>query len=63
MAIVLQTSFPKGKQADLVEALRTRVGELKKHHPEIENCTLADVSMTRTPSQVHVTLYFLPKDE
>jgi hypothetical protein len=42
----------------LLVRLREMVADLRKCHPELKCCSLADLSLRKQPSRVTVTLYF-----
>lgn len=42
-------------------SLRQVVTDLRKCHPELQDCTLADLSLRKLQSVVSVTLYFTAK--
>lgn len=45
----------------LLVHIREMVADLRKCHPELRGCALADLSLRRLPSMVSVTFYFQDK--
>lgn len=55
---VFQTQLPSSHVDNILKSIRSTVQDLKKHHPELHNCSLADVGLNPTKQGVDVTLYF-----
>ncbi|MCK9524881.1 MAG: hypothetical protein M0R49_03030 [Limnochordia bacterium] len=44
----------------LLSEIRQTVRQLKRAHPKLQHCSLADVMMKRSKATVNVTLFFQP---
>lgn len=60
-SFVFQTNIPYVDIDSILALTKIKVKQLRKDHPELKECHLADVNMQRKGQGVDVTLYFAPK--
>lgn len=59
---VYQTHVDYQNAGDVLHTIRETVTDLKRGHPELKACSLADVGFFRKKDGIDVTLYFELKD-
>ncbi|NLJ75219.1 MAG: hypothetical protein GX331_09545 [Firmicutes bacterium] len=57
-SFVYQKSMAYEPSSAMLASIRQTVKELKKIHPELHQCSLADVSLQKEKDAVNVTLFF-----
>lgn len=57
-SFIYETALQYGSSDQLLMDIQETVRELRQCHPELEYCSLADLSMHKSQKAVNVTLYF-----
>ena len=57
-SFVYQKSMAYESSSVMLASIRETVKELRKTHPELSQCSLADVSLQKEKDAVNITLYF-----
>lgn len=60
-SFVYETTLDYCSSDQLLANIREMVADLRKCHPELGRCALADLSLRKQPFAVNVTLYFRQK--
>lgn len=60
VSFVYETAVHCQSSDELLVEIQQTVRQLRDSHPELEQCTLADVSLRKRKEAVDVTLFFHP---
>ncbi|HHU60428.1 MAG: hypothetical protein QM401_06285 [Bacillota bacterium] len=57
-SFVYKTAVGYNSAQQLLEDVRETIKDLRRVHPELEDCSLIDLSLDKTPAALQVTLSF-----
>lgn len=61
-AYVFETAVDYYSSTEFLKAIRKLVRELRRQHPELKSCSLADLALRKERTEVCVTLYFKERE-